>query len=105
MGNGYSLEDAHRPNDLATLLPLMGDKTVVLGCLKIASSEIDTVPQIEARLREALKYLPREQLVAAPDCGLAFLPKELALTKLSNMVEATRRINAECADHCCTNHH
>lgn len=91
--DGYSLEDAHRPNDFARLLPLMGKKTVVLGCLKIASSQLDTVEEIEARLTEALKHIPSEQLVVAPDCGLAFLTEELAMAKLENMVEAAKRVS------------
>jgi len=93
--DGYSLEDAHRPNDFATLLPLMGKKTVVLGCLKIASSKIDNIEEVEERLREALKYMPPEQIVVAPDCGLAFLTEEMAMEKLQIMVEAARRVSDE----------
>jgi 5-methyltetrahydropteroyltriglutamate--homocysteine methyltransferase len=46
-------------------------------------------------LREALKYIDAERLWIAPDCGLGYLPKELAEQKLKNMCEAARIITNE----------
>jgi 5-methyltetrahydropteroyltriglutamate--homocysteine methyltransferase len=90
--SALSLEDAHRPNDFAALLPLLGDKVLVLGCIKIASSEIETVEQIESRLREALTFLPPGQIIVAPDCGLGHLTLPLIEQKMTNMVKAARKV-------------
>ncbi len=88
-----SIEDAHRHNDLAALLPRFTNTTIILGVIGIARSEVESVDSIEARLREALRYLAHDRLIAAPDCGLGYLGRDLALIKLSNMVEAASRVS------------
>lgn len=82
-----SIEDAHCLNDL-NLLERFTDTTVLLGVIAIASSRVETVEAIAARLEAALEHIDRERLVAAPDCGLTMLDRELAMTKLTNMCTA-----------------
>ena len=53
---------------------------------------MESVEEIKSRLREVLTVLPAEQLIVAPDCGLCYLPTDLALQKLKNMVEAARSL-------------
>ncbi|MDP6241200.1 MAG: hypothetical protein QF820_08935, partial [Acidimicrobiales bacterium] len=84
----FSIEDAHRPNDLADLLPRFRYTTVILGCVAIARSRVETVDEVAARLAEALRHIDRERLVVAPDCGLGYLGRDLALTKLRVLTEA-----------------
>jgi len=93
--NAVSLEDAHRPNDLSTLLPMFKKKIVVLGCVTVACSKVESQLQIEARLNEALKYIDRERLQVAPDCGLGFLQgkyRPLLDQKLTNMCAAAGNV-------------
>ena len=92
--DAVSIEDAHRPNDLAALLPRFARTTVILGVLAIARSRLETVEGVADRLREALAHLPPERLAAAPDCGLGFLGRDLARRKLAAMCEAVRSVNA-----------
>ena len=54
----------------------------MLGSVKIASSRVESVEEIRQRLQEVLTVLPPERLVVAPDCGLGFLPTEIARKKL-----------------------
>jgi 5-methyltetrahydropteroyltriglutamate--homocysteine methyltransferase len=82
-----SLEDAHRHNDLS-LLEHFKTTTVIFGVIDIARSRIETVAEITDRLQAALKHIDADRLIAAPDCGLGFLNRELALAKLANMVRA-----------------
>lgn len=89
-----SIEDAHRPNDLGALLPLFRRTAVILGVVAIARSRVETVDEVAARLVEASRYLPRERLVAAPDCGLGFLSRDLARRKLKALCTAASRANA-----------
>lgn len=63
---------------------------IVLGVVKVASSRVESVEEIRTRLKEVLTVLPAERLVVAPDCGLGFLPTELAKQKLYNMVQAAK---------------
>ena len=85
-----SIEDAHCHNDLAALLPHFKDSVVILGVVAIAASRIEPVPEISQRIRLALKHIEADRLVIAPDCGLGFLGRGLALKKLRNMTEAAR---------------
>ena len=78
-----SIEDAHHHNDLGKLLPRFARTTVALGVVAIAASRIESTAEISARLRAALEHT--DKLIAAPDCGLGFLGRELALTKLRNL--------------------
>ena len=84
-----SIEDAHRYNNLEFLKDFNKTK-VIFGLIKIASSQIETKEEIVSRINDAIKFIDKEQLVVAPDCGLGHLPRDLAKTKLKIMVEAAK---------------
>lgn len=88
-----SLEDAHRHNELATLLPLFTSTTVILGVVAIATSRVETPEEIAQRLTVAREYLPDDRLVAAPDCGLGYLSRDLATAKLRALAAAVRSLD------------
>ncbi len=44
------------------------------------------------RISQALKHVPAERLVVAPDCGMKYLPRQLAFDKLRAMVEGVKLI-------------
>ena len=88
--DSVSIEDAHRYNDL-TLLKDYKHTKIIFGLIKIASSKIETVEEIESRIHEVLKFISKEQLIAAPDCGLGHLSRELAMEKLKIMSLATKK--------------
>src|SRR3954452_10248414 len=66
------------------------DKTIVLGVLDLGSAESETPQQVSDRIRRALEFVPPERLVVAPDCGMKYLPRELACRKLEAMVAGAR---------------
>ena len=82
-----SIEDAHCLSDL-NLLTEFTRSTVILGSVTIASSQVESVEYIRARLHKALNHIDADRLMAAPDCGLMMLGRELAMAKLGNMCEA-----------------
>lgn len=86
-----SIEDAHRHNDL-DLLECFAKSTVILGSVAIATSRVESVGEIANRLLSALDHIDADRLVAAPDCGLAMLDRELAMKKLHRMCKAARSI-------------
>jgi 5-methyltetrahydropteroyltriglutamate--homocysteine methyltransferase len=88
--DSVSLEDAHRYNDLSLLKNYKNTK-IIFGVIKIASSKIETVEEIESRIKETLKFISKEQLIAAPDCGLGHLSRELAIKKLKIMSLAAKK--------------
>lgn len=79
-----SIEAAQPRLDLAVLAELP-TKTIILGVLNLGDMEVESPEMVASRLREALKYLPPERLMAAPDCGMKYLPREVALGKLRAM--------------------
>ncbi len=87
--DAVSIEDAHRHNDL-TLLEGFANTTVILGVVAVAKSRVEPVEEIRARLAAALDHIDAERLIAAPDCGLGLLGRELALEKLNNLCRAAQ---------------
>ena len=87
--DAVSIEDAHRYNDLALLEEATRTK-VILGVVTIAMSRVESVDEIVARIEKALEHIDRDRLIAAPDCGLGLLGRDLTRIKLRNLCEAAR---------------
>ena len=81
-----SIETAQPNLDLAVLQGLPS-KTIILGVLDLGNMEVEAPELIANRLQEALKYVSPERLLAAPDCGMKYLPREIAYQKLGAMVQ------------------
>jgi 5-methyltetrahydropteroyltriglutamate--homocysteine methyltransferase len=80
-----SLEAAQPSLDPAVLRELPG-KTIVLGVLDLGAEAVETPDEVARRIDRALKVVPPERLVAAPDCGMKYLPRARAFGKLKAMV-------------------
>jgi 5-methyltetrahydropteroyltriglutamate--homocysteine methyltransferase len=91
--NQVSIETAQAKLDCSVLATLPG-KTILLGCLDLDDPAIETPETIVARVERALPYVPAGRIVLAPDCGMKYLPREVAFGKLAAMVEAARRLRA-----------
>lgn len=85
--DAVSLEDAHRRNG-PELFRKFRSTTVIVGVVAVAKSRVESESEIAARLSELLGVIDAERLVAAPDCGLGLLGRELARAKLVNMCRA-----------------
>jgi 5-methyltetrahydropteroyltriglutamate--homocysteine methyltransferase len=83
--------EAAQPNLDPDVLGDVPDKTIVLGVLDLGSSEAETPDLVAQRIRRALEVVPRERLMVAPDCGMKYLPRDLAFRKLEAMVAGARR--------------
>ncbi len=89
--------EAAQPNlDLGVLAELPS-KTIILGVLDLGDETVESAETVAARLRSALEILPPERLVVAPDCGMKYLSREVALGKLAAMVEGTATVRGELA--------
>ena len=49
------------------------------------------------RIRRALPYKSAAELVAAPDCGMKYLPRDAAFAKLQALVAGARLVGDEVA--------
>jgi 5-methyltetrahydropteroyltriglutamate--homocysteine methyltransferase len=82
--------EAAQPSLDPLVLRALPDKTIVLGVLDLGSPEAETPELVAERIRRALEVVPEERLVVAPDCGMKYLPRELAFRKLEAMVAGAR---------------
>ncbi len=89
-----SIETAQSDLDCSVLTTLDG-KTIILGVLDLNDLTPETPDQVLARARKALAYVPAERLVLAPDCGMKYLPRDVASGKLAAMTEAAARLRSE----------
>ena len=89
-----SIETAQSGLDCAVLQKLP-TKSILLGVLDLADRSVETPETIAARIRRALPHVPAERLVIAPDCGMKYLPREVAFGKMRAMVEGARIVRAE----------
>ncbi len=90
--DAVSIEGAQGNLDLS-ILPAIGKKTVMLGVLDVGTNKVESVVSLVNRGKEALTYLPKEQLILAPDCGMLELTRTAAKNKLKNLVKAAASLN------------
>lgn len=91
-----SIETAQSNLDCAVLEKLPG-KTIILGVLDLGTHQVETPEVVAARIRKALKYVPAERIIAAPDCGMKYLPREVAFGKMQALVAGARLVRQELA--------
>ncbi len=87
--------EAAQPDLDPDVLRDVRDKTIVLGVLDLGSTEVETPELVADRIRRALAVVGPERLVVAPDCGMKYLPRELAFRKLESMVAGARLVEEE----------
>ena len=88
-----SIETAQSNLDCSVLAALPG-KTIILGVIDLSTNVIETPEVVAGRIRRALPYVDAERLVIAPDCGMKYLPRDVAFGKLQSMVEGARLARA-----------
>ena len=94
LASQVSLEAAQPRLDLGVLKEL-SQKTILLGVLDLGTPQVETADVVAARLRAGLAHIAPERLVAAPDCGMKYLPRARAAAKLKAMVEGAAIVRRE----------
>ncbi len=91
-----SIETAQSHLDTSVLEALPG-KTVILGVLDLSIHEIEGPETVAERIRRALPHVSPERVIVAPDCGLKYLPRDVAFGKMKAMAEGAAIVRAELA--------
>jgi 5-methyltetrahydropteroyltriglutamate--homocysteine methyltransferase len=89
-----SIEAAQPRLDLGVLKDL-APKTVLLGVVDLNDPKAETPEVVAGRIRAALKHMPADKLIPAPDCGMKYLPRSLAFAKLKALSEGAAIVRAE----------
>jgi 5-methyltetrahydropteroyltriglutamate--homocysteine methyltransferase len=69
----------------------------MLGVLDLGDAAVETAETVAARIRDGLRFVAAEKLVAAPDCGMKYLPRDVAFGKLRAMAEGAAIVRRELA--------
>jgi 5-methyltetrahydropteroyltriglutamate--homocysteine methyltransferase len=91
-----SIEAAQPRLDLSILKELPG-KTVMLGVIDLSTDTVETPEEVASRIRAGLKHVPAERLVVAPDCGMKYLSREVAFSKLKSLAQGAAQVRRELA--------
>jgi len=89
-----SIETAQSNLDCAVLKALPGKK-IILGVIDLNDMTVETPQKVAERIRRALPYAKAEDIIVAPDCGMKYLPRDVAFGKMKAMVEGAKIMRAE----------
>ena len=91
-----SIETAQPKLDCAVLAKLP-EKKILLGVIDLDDMTVETPEVVASRIRRALSYTKAENIFVAPDCGMKYLPREVAYGKMAAMVAGARLVLEELA--------
>lgn len=94
LAKSVSIETAQSNLDCSVLTKLP-DQKIILGVLDLSDPEIESAATVAARIRRALPYVSPERIVVAPDCGLKYLPRDVAFGKMKAMADGAAIVRAE----------
>lgn len=89
-----SVETAQSNLDCTMLGELPG-KAIMVGCIDLSDMNVESPDIIVERVKRALPYVEKDKIILAPDCGMKYLPRDVAFGKIKAMAEAAARLRAE----------
>jgi 5-methyltetrahydropteroyltriglutamate--homocysteine methyltransferase len=89
-----SIETAQSNLDTTVLESLPG-KTIIVGVLDLSDTTAESPEVVAERIRRALAHVPADRVVVAPDCGMKYLPRDVAFGKMQAMVAGAALVRAE----------
>lgn len=89
-----SIETAQCGLDCSVLREL-APKTVILGVIDLSTHTVETPEVVASRIRRGLEHIDARRVVVAPDCGLKYLPRDVAFGKMESLVSAAAIVRSE----------
>ncbi len=89
-----SVETAQPKLDCAVLAALPS-KHIIIGVLDLGDPVVETPQMVAERIRRALPYVSADRIILAPDCGMKYMPREIAFGKLKAMVDGAAIVRHE----------
>lgn len=78
--------------EIELLAPFAEKMKVAVGVIDVKNYYIETVADVEERIRKCLNYVPADKLSVAPDCGLSQTARWASRQKLTNMVLGAKKV-------------
>lgn len=91
-----SFETAQSKLDCSVVQDLKGKK-LILGVIDLSDMTVEAPEVVAARIRRALPYASPEDIIVAPDCGMKYLPRDVAFGKMRAMVAGAGIVRNELA--------
>ncbi len=89
-----SIETAQSNLDCSALKPLSG-KQILLGVIDLSDMNVEAPETVANRIRRALPYVDARNIIASTDCGMKYLPRDVAAGKLRALVEGAGLVRRE----------
>jgi 5-methyltetrahydropteroyltriglutamate--homocysteine methyltransferase len=89
-----SIETAQSNLDCAVLAGL-SSKKIILGVIDLSTHEVESPELVATRIRRALPYVDPANVIVAPDCGMKYLPRDVAFGKLQAMVGGAQIVRSQ----------
>ena len=89
-----SIETAQSGLDCSVLAKLAG-KQIMVGAINLNDMTVEKPEEVVARIKRALPYVRLEDVIIAPDCGMKYLPRDVAFGKMRAMVDAAKILRKE----------
>lgn len=90
--------EAAQPKLHLGVLEKLPSKTIILGVIDLSDMTIETPETVAERIRRALPHAQAERIVIAPDCGMKYLPRDVAFGKMQAMVRGAAIVRLEQAE-------
>ena len=87
--------EAAQPRLSLGVLRALKTKTVQVGVLDLNDRNVESAHQVAMRIRAALDVVPADRLIVTPDCGMKYMPRDVATGKLRALVEGAALVRAE----------
>lgn len=70
-----------------SLLSLLKGKDILVGVIDVATDVVETPEDVAATIEAAMKYVPKERIIACTNCGMAPMRRDIAEAKLQALGE------------------
>jgi 5-methyltetrahydropteroyltriglutamate--homocysteine methyltransferase len=87
--------EAAQPRLDPSILEQLPSKRVILGVLDLDDMEVEEAQTVADRIRAALRHIDPERLMVGPDCGMKYLPHDVARRKLRSLAKGASLARAE----------
>jgi 5-methyltetrahydropteroyltriglutamate--homocysteine methyltransferase len=77
------------------LMSLLKGKDVLVGAIDVATQEVETPEQVASVIRAAMQYVPQERIFPCTNCGMAPLPRPIAMAKLKALADGAALMRKE----------
>jgi 5-methyltetrahydropteroyltriglutamate--homocysteine methyltransferase len=89
-----SIETAQSHLDTSVLTKL-ADKRIMVGVIDLSDMAVETPQKVVERAKRALQHMKPENMILAPDCGMKYLPREVAEGKMKALVEGAKLLRSQ----------